>query len=166
MSIESNYFSTLHAYRRRTQVRHFVNVRYAVGMNRYTGEFVNVNRETGILDVNSDQLWGTKKLGVGYQIVFFSRLNFLGFRLAPFFQTDFAFINTKTSFLVNKIPYTGLSVGIRLRNENLTFNTFQIKLSYFPNVPNIGIFNFAFSDTYNLKLKDFDISAPEIVPFR
>lgn len=166
MSIESNYFSTLHAYRRRTQVRHFVNVRYAFGMNRYTGEFVNVNRETGILDVNSDQLWGTKKLGIGYQIVFFSRLNFLGFRLAPFFQTDFAFINTKTAFLVNKIPYTGLSVGIRLRNENLTFNTFQIKLSYFPNVPNIGIFNFAFSDTYNLKLKDFDISAPEIVPFR
>lgn len=166
LSIESNYFSTLHTYRKRTQVRHFVNLRYAFGNNRYTGEFVNVNRENGILDVNSDKLWGTKKLGIGYQIVFFSRLNFVGFRIAPFFQTDFAFVNPKNQFLLNKVPYTGIGIGIRLRNENLTFNTFQIKFSYFPNLPDVQTLNFAFNDTYNLRLRDFDISAPEIVPFR
>lgn len=166
LSIESNYFSTLHTFRKRTQVRHFVNIRYSLGLERYTGEFVNVNRENGILDVNSDKLFGIKKLGIGYQIVFFSRLNFLGFRIAPFFQTDFAFINPKDQFLLSKVPYTGLGVGIRLRNENLTFNTFQIKLSYFPNLPDVRMLNFAFNDTYNLRLRDFDISAPEIVPFR
>jgi hypothetical protein len=166
LSIESNYFSTLHTFRQRTQVRHFVNVRYAFGTNRYTGEFINVNRENGILDANSDKLWGSKKLGIGYQIVFFSRINFVGFRIAPFFQTDFAFVSPKDKFLFNQIPYTGVGIGIRLRNENLTFNTFQIKFSYFPNVPDVRTLNFAFSDTYNLRLKDFDISAPEIVPFR
>ena len=166
LSVESNYFSTLHTFRQRTQVRHFVNVRYAFGTDRYTGEYVNVNRENGILDVNSDKLWGTKKLGIGYQIVFFSRLNFVGFRIAPFFQTDFAFVSPKNQLLLNQVPYTGIGIGIRLRNENLTFNTFQIKFTYFPNVPDIKTLNFAFSDTYNLRLKDFDISAPEIVPFR
>jgi len=166
VSIESNYFSTLHTFRRRTQVRHFVNIRYSLGGNRYTGEFVNINRENGILDVNSDKLFGTKKLGLGYQIVFFSRLNFLGFRIAPFFQTDFAFVNFKDQFLLNQAPYTGVGIGIRLRNENLTFNTFQIKFSYFPNLPDVRTLNFAFNDTYNLRLRDFDISAPEIVPFR
>jgi hypothetical protein len=165
-SLESNYFSTLHLYRGRFPVRHFVNVRYAFGANRYTGEFVNVNRENGILDVNSDRLWGTKKFGLGYQIVFFSRLNFVGFRLAPFFQTDIAFVNPKDQFLFNKVPYAGVGIGIRLRNENLTFSTFQIKFSYFPNVPDVKTLNFAFNDTYNLRLRDFDISAPEIVPFR
>ncbi|MEA5141628.1 BamA/TamA family outer membrane protein [Arcicella rigui] len=166
LSIESNYFSTLHTFRRRTQVRHFVNLRYAFGTNRYTGEFINVNRENGILDVNSDRLWGTKKLGVSYQIVFFSRINFLGFRMAPFFQTDFAFVTPKNEFLLNKLPYTGVGLGIRLRNENLTFSTFQIKFSYFPNLPNVQTLNAAFSDTYNLRLRDFDIAAPEIVPFK
>ena len=166
LSIESNYFSTLHTFRRTTQVRHFVNLRYSLGLNRYTGEFVNINRENGILDVNSDKLFGNKKLGIGYQIVFFSRLNFLGFRIAPFFQTDFAFVTPKNKFLLNQVPYTGIGIGIRLRNENLTFNTFQIKLSYFPNVPDVRTLNFAFNDTYNLRLRDFDISAPEIVPFR
>ncbi len=166
LSIESNYFSTLHTFRKRTQVRHFVNLRYSLGLNRYTGEFVNINRENGILDANSDKLFGTKKLGIGYQIVFFSRLNFLGFRIAPFFQTDFAFVTPKDKFLIENLPYTGVGIGIRLRNENLTFNTFQIKLSYFPNVPDVRMLNFAFNDTYNLRLRDFDISAPEIVPFR
>ena len=166
LSIESNYFSTLHTFRQRTQVRHFINFRYAFGTDRYTGEYVNVNRENGILDTNSDRLWGTKKLGLGYQIVFFSRLNFLGFRIAPFFQTDFAFVSPKNQLLLNQVPYTGVGLGIRLRNENLTFNTFQIKFTYFPNVPDVRTLNFAFSDTYNLRLKDFDISAPEIVPFR
>ncbi len=166
LSIESNYFSTLHTFRKRTQIRHFVNLRYAFGTNRYTGEFININRENGILDVNSDQLWGTKKLGLGYQIVFFSKLNFVGFRIAPFFQTDFAFINPKNEFLFKQAPYTSIGIGIRLRNENLTFNTFQIKLSYFPNLPNVQILNASFNNTYNLRLKDFDISAPEIVPFR
>ena len=166
LSFESNYFSTLHTFRQRTQVRHFVNIRYAFGTNRYTGEFVNINRENGILDANSDKLWGTKKLGIGYQIVFFSRLNFVGFRIAPFFQADFAFVSPKDKLLLDKVPYTGVGIGIRLRNENLTFNTFQIKLSYFPNVPDVRTLNFSFSDTYNLRLRDFDISAPEIVPFR
>ena len=166
LSFESNYFSTLHTFRQRTQVRHFVNIRYAFGTNRYTGEFVNVNRENGILDANSDKLWGTKKLGIGYQIVFFSRLNFVGFRIAPFFQADFAFVSPKDKLLLSRVPYTGVGVGIRLRNENLTFNTFQIKFSYFPNVPDVRTLNFSFSDTYNLRLRDFDISAPEIVPFR
>jgi hypothetical protein len=166
LSIESNYFSTLHAFRQRTQIRHFVNLRYAYGTNRYTGEYVNVNRENGILDANSDRLWGTTKLGIGYQIVFFSRLNFVGFRIAPFFQTDFAFVSPKNQQLLNQVPYTGIGVGIRLRNENLTFNTFQLKFTFFPNVPDVQKLNFAFSDTYNLRLRDFDISAPEIVPFR
>lgn len=166
LSVESNYFSTLHTFRRRTQVRHFVNIRYSLGLNRYTGEFVNINRENGILDVNSDKLFGTKKLGIGYQIVFFSRLNFLGFRIAPFLQTDFAFVTPKNTLLIDKLPYTGLGVGIRLRNENLTFSTFQIKFSYFPNLPDVRTVNFAFNDSYNLRLRDFDISAPEIVPFR
>jgi len=166
LGIESNYFSTLHTFHKRTQVRHFVNIRYSLGLDRYTGEFVNVNRENGILDVNSDKLFGTKKLGIGYQIVFFSRLNFLGFRIAPFFQTDFALVSPTTQLLFNKAPYTGVGIGIRLRNENLTFNTFQIKLSYFPNIPDIRTLDFTFNNTYNLRLRDFDISAPEIVPFR
>ncbi len=166
LSIESNYFSTLHAFRRRTQIRHFVNIKYAFGTQRYTGEFVNINRENSILDVNSDNLWGTKKLGIGYQIVFFSRLNFVGFRIAPFFQTDFAFINPRNQFLLNKTPYTSIGIGIRLRNENLTFNTFQIKFSYFPNLPDVKLLDASFNTTYNLRLKDFDISAPEIVPFK
>lgn len=164
-SIESNYFSRLMSMKK-AQLRHFVNFRYAFGTQRYTGEYLNINGENGIQGINSDKLWGSKKLTLGYQSVLFSRINFVGFRLAPFFQLDFAFVTPRNQFLFTKAPYTGVGLGIRLRNENLTFNTFQLKFTYFPNLPDIGMLNVAFSDTYNLRLKDFDISAPEIVPFR
>jgi hypothetical protein len=165
LTIESNYFSPLldlgHS-----KARHFLTIRYGFGTQRYTGEYLNINNENGIEGVNSDQLWGSKKLAIGIQSVFFSRVRFIGFRIAPFAHLDMAFVTPRYQSLITKFPYTGIGIGIRLRNENLTFNTIQLKLTYFPNLPNIPAMNAAFSDTYNLKLKDFDISAPEIVPFR
>lgn len=165
LTIESNYFSPLldlgHS-----KARHFLTLRYGFGTQRYTGEYLNINNENGIEGVNSDQLWGSKKLAIGIQSVFFSRVRFIGFRLAPFAHLDMAFVTPRYQSLITKFPYTGIGMGIRLRNENLTFNTIQLKLTYFPNLPNIPAMNAAFSDTYNLKLKDFDISAPEIVPFK
>lgn len=165
VSIESNYFSRLYTLPK-AKLRHFINLKYAFGVQRYTGEYLNINGENGILGINSDQLWGSKKLALGYQAVWFSKVNFVGFRLAPFFQLDMAFVTPRNQFLFTKYPYTGIGLGVRLRNENLTFNTFQLKFTYFPNLPNIGVLNASFSDTYNYRLKDFDISAPEIVPFR
>ncbi len=165
LTIESNYFSPLldlgHS-----KARHFLTLRYGFGTQRYTGEYLNINNENGIEGINSDQLWGSKKLAMSLQSVFFSRVRFIGFRIAPFAHLDMAFVTPRYQTLINKFPYTGVGLGIRLRNENLTFNTIQIKLTYFPNLPNIPTMNAAFSDTYNLKLKDFDISAPEIVPFK
>lgn len=165
LSIETNYFSPLldlgHS-----KARHFLTIRYGFGSQRYSGEYLNINNENGIEGINSDKLWGSKKLAISIQSVFFSRIRFVGFRIAPFAHLDMAFVTPRYETLISKFPYTGIGVGIRLRNENLTFNTIQLRLTYFPNLPNIPAMNIAFSDTYNLKLKDFDISAPEIVPFR
>lgn len=165
LSIESNYFSKLSTFRK-SQLRHFLTFKYAFGNNRYTGEFLNINGENGMLGISSDKLWGTKKLTWGYQAVLFSRVNLVGFRMAPFFQIDFAYVAPRFQQLIQNAPFTGIGLGIRLRNENLTFNTFQLKFTYYPNLPDIQTLNAAFSDTYNLRLRDFDIAAPEIVPFR
>jgi hypothetical protein len=62
--------------------------------------------------------------------------------------------------------FQGYGLGFRLRNENLTFNTFQFRLGYYPNIPNnSAIFRTQFSGIPALRLSDFDIRAPEIVNF-
>ncbi|MCD8540455.1 MAG: hypothetical protein LRY55_12330, partial [Leadbetterella sp.] len=63
--------------------------------------------------------------------------------------------------------YSGFGLGIRLRNEHLTFNTIEFRLAYYPNVPALSSpFRLGVSGATSLQLQDFDISAPVIVPLR
>ena len=76
-------------------------------------------------------------------------------------------VSLKGNSLIDSKLYQGYGIGFRLRNENLTINTFQIRLGYYPNIPDISsVFRFAFDGSQPLRLRDFDISAPSIVPLR
>ncbi len=165
VSFESNYFTELMPWGK-SQVRHFINLKYAAGNNRYTGEFLDINNENGISNASSDGLRGVKKFTLGWQSVLFSRVNFLGFRIAPFAFADVGWVNFKNKSVFESPVYQGYGLGVRFRNENLTFNTFQVRFAFYPNIPNVDVLNFAFGDATTLRLKDFDISAPEIVPLR
>jgi hypothetical protein len=70
--------------------------------------------------------------------------------------------------------YTGIDrfiseigLGIRIRNDNLIFNTFQIRIAYFPTPP-----EYSSMDYFNimgerlLKPPDFSPEAPLIYPYR
>ena len=62
---------------------------------------------------------------------------------------------------------SSIGVGIRIRNDNLVFNTFQIRIGYFPNPPaysNISPVNI--SGEQLLKPNNFEPGAPAIIPYR
>ena len=62
--------------------------------------------------------------------------------------------------------YSGIGAGIRLRNEKLVFNTFQIKFTFYPAAP-AGSDKEYISASGEKKLKPdyFFTSAPEIIDF-
>jgi hypothetical protein len=163
-SIEGNYFSPLRRWGRRF-VRHFANIQFGTGINRFSNDFLNMNRENGFPDIRSEYLWGTKKLVLYAESVVFTRLRFAGFRVATFGFGQIGFISLKNQSLFQN-TYTGLGLGLRLRNDNLTFDTFQIRLGFYPNIPDIGFFTPSFGSTPNLQLRDFNIDAPSILPYR
>ncbi len=146
--------------------RQFVSIKYAHGFNRDPLDYMNISRRQGIRGVYSDQLIGTKKFTIGVESVFFSDKSLLGFRIAYFVFMDLGLINANQSLWKGPI-YQGYGLGFRFRNENLTFNTFQIRFSYYPNIPgNTSNLRFSADGSTPLRLKDFDISAPSIVPFQ
>lgn len=166
-STENNYFTPLHALGRRWYARHFLKVKFAWGFNRFQNEYFNISGTDGIQGIYSDELRGTRKLVVGAETVFFSPVNFLGFRVAPFLFTDIGWTAFSGQKLLNITPYQGYGIGFRFRNENLTFNTFQVRLSFYSGIPNIGQpYRASFDGISPLRFRDFDISAPEIVPFK
>jgi hypothetical protein len=150
------------------KVRQFVNFNYAKGFNRFNTveERINISNEGGIRGVRSDSLQGVKKLVVNLETVLFSPASLAGFRIAPYLFGDFGLVSYNDKKLVTSPIYSGFGIGFRFRNENLTFNTFQIRLGIYPNIPNIGTYRLAFGGEQSLRLKDFDISAPAELEFR
>ncbi|WP_229253746.1 hypothetical protein [Dyadobacter sp. NIV53] len=102
--------------------RQFVTIRYTQGINRDPLDYLNISRDQGIRGIYSDQLIGTKRLTLGTETVFFSDKSLLGFRIAYFVFADLGVVNG-TDKLRKSPLYQGYGFGMRLRNENLAFNT-------------------------------------------
>lgn len=149
-----------------SQVRQFVNLRYTRGFNRDPLEYINLTDEYGLRGVTSDRLIGKKRLNLGLETVLFSPGSFLGFRGAHFAYADLGLVADQGSLWRSRL-YSGFGLGIRLRNEHLTFNTIEFRISWYPNVPALSSpFRFGVSGATSLQLQDFDISAPAVVPLR
>ncbi|MBB3839927.1 hypothetical protein FHS57_003938 [Runella defluvii] len=166
-STENNYFTPLHRFGGEWYARHFINLKFAWGFNRFANEYFNISGNEGIRGISSDELRGTRKLVIGAETVFFSPLNFLGFRVAPFTFADLGWTAFSGQYLFRNKPFAGYGLGFRFRNENLTFTTFQVRLSIYSGIPDIGQpFRANFDGVPPLRFRDFDISAPEIVQFK
>ncbi|GAB3951690.1 hypothetical protein GCM10028805_32330 [Spirosoma harenae] len=170
-SLESNYFSPL-VKSRWGNMRHFLNTRYTTGFERFDNEYISLSSSgSGIntdgIGVYSDALRGTKRLFVNYENILFSKLNLIGFRVAFVTFVNLGFISFPDRPLLRGPLYQGYGIGFRLRNENLTFNSFQIRLAYYPNIPNNTIpFRQEFAGIPTLRFRDFDQSAPQIIPYQ
>lgn len=166
VGIQSFYFSPLMRVGK-SQTRQFINFGFTYGINRDALDYLNISGREGILGVNSEGLRGDKRLTLGYETVLFSHKSIFGFRVAHFAFANLGMVSLKGKLLIDSKIYQGYGIGFRLRNENLAINTFQVRLGYYPNIPDISsAFRFAFDASQPLKLRDFDISAPSIIPLR
>ncbi|MEO0554116.1 MAG: hypothetical protein AAF149_12990 [Bacteroidota bacterium] len=166
LNLGVRYFSNLYRLRR-TNFRQFFTFDYILGIRRFDDEFVTINDNFGIRGLNNVFLRGTKRLNLKSETVAFTPLYFLGFRMAVYGFIDLAIVNNETNKLLKNTLYQGYGIGFRFRNENLTFNTIQIRLAWYPNVPD-GISNFDYDITgaTALRIDDFTLNEPEILSFR
>jgi hypothetical protein len=165
ISAEANYFSRLFKIGQ-ADVRQFVNVRYVRGINRFNDEYISINNREGIRGLNRDFLIGTRKLTVSLETVLFAPFQTFGFRVATFGFADFALIGQPDKGLMTSRLYQGYGLGFRFRNENLTFNTFSLRLAYYPTVITGNRFGLVFDGETPLRLRDFGVDEPEVVRFR
>ncbi len=161
-----NYFSRLIELGA-IQIRQFIDLRYTRGVGRFDQEFIDIGSRNGIRGVGSAALRGAKSLVLNLETVAFTPLNILGFQIATFAYTDLGFITQSKVKLLRGQLFSGFGLGIRVRNENLAFNTFQFRLGIYPNIPYVSSpIRTDFSGIPRTRLTDFTITAPEVIPFR
>lgn len=147
-------------------LRQSLGINYTTILNPTISMPLRIDNEFGIQKLRSDSLIGTQRLGVHAETVMFTKPTLLGFHFAPFVFADMAMIARKDETLFKRKPYFGLGGGVRTRNENLIFGTIELRLFYFPRVPeDLSHFKITLSSNLRVKYSSGFVSAPSFIRY-
>lgn len=162
---ELNYFTPLFSYKR-FKFRHFFNSNYTKGINRYKDEFLTINEDYGLRGFVNDSLRGNERLNLHAESVCFTPWYFHGFRFTFFASAELSLFGRNVDLWKNPL-YSGLSLGIRIKNDRLVFNTIEFRFFFYPNIKqysNTQLFNL--SGEHTLSPENFNTLSPEVSTFR
>ena len=129
-----NYFTPL-MYMGGLRVRNFVDLDYTVGIRRFDDEQISLSNDYGIRGLSSDSLKGTRRLACNLETAVFSPFMLYGFRFVFFGYADLGLVGSDASRIIPSDFYSGIGLGVRVRNENLVFKAFQVRLAFYPVIP-------------------------------
>jgi hypothetical protein len=161
-----NYFTNLLSVGR-FRSRNFINLDYSRGFGRYSDEYLRFIENNGFTGFKNDSINGTQRFTISLESVLFSPANYHGFRFAFFGFSDMGFLSNSNQNIGNGFTLISLGFGLRIRNDNLLFNTLQIRLAFFPNPPLYSVINnVTISGEQLLKPNNFNAGKPVLIPFR
>jgi hypothetical protein len=147
-----------------THYRFLTRFGYTEGIRRYPYEILSTGKE--IRGLSKSGIEGNRRLVARFELVTFLRGNLLGFRFSPNLFYDAAFVNTGSKMLSSASFYSGLGIGVRIRNENLAFRTIIIRMVYYPDNPvKDGHFGLGLSTSNPDFIRDYDIVKPEVLKY-
>lgn len=132
--------------------------------NQRTTLPLDINNDFGLRGFSADSLWGSKRFHINSETVIFTPLQLLGFKLAPFFFGEMAFLTQNNQPLFSKEPYFGIGGGMRIRNENLVFGTIELRTIYYPRTfGGSGSFNIGVTSRLRVKYSASFVKPPAFV---
>jgi len=164
--LRTTFFSNL-LYLGTYRMRNFIMADYTRGFDRNTDELLAYRKDNSFLGVRNDSVGGAQRLSLNLESVLFSPGNIYGFRFSFFAFGGLGYLFGTNEFVSQGEVLSSIGLGVRIRNDNLVFNTFQIRLGYYPNLPQYSRSNyFIFSGEQLLKPDNFDPGPPTVIPYQ
>ena len=146
-------------------MREFVNVSYTQEFNSTDNNQLRIKGKYGINDLNSE-ITGTKRYSIQSQTVLFTDWTLLGFRFAGVGYLEMATLADDHENLFETEPYYGIGLGIRTRNENLSFGTIEAKIQFYPRTPeDVDSFRFTFSTNLRIRNTGILVNPPTLINY-
>ncbi len=164
VDFQAKYISKL-LYVNNYRLRQFFDLHYRHGINRLSDEYLKFNRSTDMRGYDNPDLYGKKKLVFRSETVAFSDLYYYGFRFAFFGFLDVGFIGNSKDFILNNPIQPGFGLGLRMRNENLVFETFQVRFGFYPSLSKGDNFLFYISGEKSLEPHRYTPDPPSRVSY-
>lgn len=148
------------------KLRQFVRPAIIVGINRLPNDNLTLNGE--IKGFEKLQNTSTRLMVLTLQTQTYSPWNLFGFNFGPYLFSSFGMLGNSASGFSKSKLYTLIGVGILIKNNYLTFNTFQVSITFYPYIPPSGydIFKLNAYKTSDYGFMDFNVSKPGIVEYR
>ncbi|HEX8548263.1 MAG TPA: hypothetical protein VF691_14975, partial [Cytophagaceae bacterium] len=145
--------------------RTFIGVRYTEGINN--GGLITLDRESGFRGLSSGLLAGKTKMVVNLEFDVFPYFNIAGFKLGLLAFADFGWVANQSKLFDKKNFYPGYGIGLRIKNEHLVFNMFQILLTYYPTAYRLDEQTLQLFERtkYFYNFTDIDYSRPTTIPY-
>ncbi|SFT90568.1 hypothetical protein SAMN04489724_2707 [Algoriphagus locisalis] len=146
------------------KIRNSASILYTQLYKRVTSDWLTI-RSNLIPGLRVEEVDATQRIALGFESSLFTPWSLIGFRIAPF--TSFYWAKLKCYTCEDRYQnFTGISLGMRIRNENLIFGTIEMKGTFLP-TDDEGNSKFAFSFRKNLRFRKSDIfvTAPNLIVY-
>lgn len=164
--LQANYISPLY-HPNRYHFRHLVGFTYVHGINRYQGEYVSIENGSGVPGLSSPLMRWNDKFVLNLETQIFSPYKFLGFRFAFFGRFDLGVVTDEKLQMDETRLFMGISTGVRIRNDQLIFDNFVIRLGIYPGMPHDATASYFTIDYLaRSRFQDFLPSKPSLVDYR
>lgn len=120
-------FFTRVMYAGNKRIRQYFRGSYSAIINRVALNPLRINNSLGVRNFDSDLASGNSRLALRSETFVFLQEKYFGFRLAPFASGDLIYLSNNRSTTDASGFFYGLGGGIRARNENLVFGTFELR---------------------------------------
>ena len=150
-------------------MRQFIKPQLILGINRLNsiGDKLSINENNGLIGFTSAE-YGTQKAVLTLQTQAYSPWDLWGFRVNPYFNYSIAMLGNTEKGLGESKAYSKIGIGFIINNDYLVFSSFQISLSYYPSIPDIGenVFKTNSFETTDFGFQDFELAKPRTVIYK
>jgi hypothetical protein len=148
----------------RSVMRHQFETGYAVLLNQQLKRGFTIRDRNGIVGFMPDSLVGSQRLIISQETVVFTPWKLLGFQIAGISRIDLALIKVSNDLFEQRNFFSGFSLGVRIRNENLIFNTIEALVYYYPTtVEGLDHFRFTIKSNFTLRYPTNLVNKPATV---
>jgi len=115
-----------------TKIRQFISFSYSRLYNRLTYAQLRIDNSYGVRGFLSDSAYGDRRVSLQLETEFYLKYKILGFKFAPFPYADLSLLTPEGKNISKSVLYPSFGGGIRTRNENLIFETIELRMYYYP----------------------------------
>ena len=164
IDVDVCYFSNLYSTGNMRQ-RTYANGRYTRQLFNPWEDRLIIEGEHGIPGFRNDSVLGRHRLNISLEQNVFMPREVYGFRFVFYAFSYLSWLGDYKDTIILSNLYSSFGLGVRLRNNRLIFNTLQVQLAYFPNIPKNSRFRYIYiSSEKVLKPRDFMPKTPEVMP--